>query len=59
MFTNLLKGIGKYATGRKEKAQAQSEIAQAVEDLGANLEPYEDGGALRLREEIERLRAIE
>jgi hypothetical protein len=55
----LLKGIGKYATGRKEKAQAQSEIAQAVEELGANLEPYEDGGALRLREELERLRAIE
>jgi hypothetical protein len=59
IFTVLLNGIGKYATGRKEKAQAQSDIAQAIEELGAKLEPYEDGGASRLREEIERLRAIE
>jgi hypothetical protein len=59
IFTVLLNGIGKYATARKEKVQAQSEIAQAIEELGAKIEPYEDAGAARLKEEIEKLRAVE
>jgi hypothetical protein len=59
LFTVLLSGVGKFATGRKEKVQAQAEIARAIEELGAKLEPYEDAGASRLREEIEKLRAVE
>jgi hypothetical protein len=59
LFTVLLNGVGKWATGRKEKVNEQVEIAQGVEGLGARIESYEDGGAGKIREEIEKLRAIE
>jgi hypothetical protein len=59
LFTVLLNGLGKYAAGRKEKVSAQIEIVQAIETLAGSIESYEDGGASKLREEIEKLRAIE
>jgi hypothetical protein len=59
LFTVLLSGIGKFATGNKEKVHTQIEIAHEIEGLAGDIPSYDDAGASKLREEIETLRAID
>jgi hypothetical protein len=59
LFTVILSGLGKFATGRKEKVHTQIEIAHEIEVLAGDISPYDDAGASKLREEIEKLKAID
>jgi hypothetical protein len=59
LFVTLLKGIEKFATGRKQQINSELTCAREIGNLAETFEPYEDPGIEKLRAELAQIRETE